>query len=105
MELRTYIGRKADKIELGKDSVSLKTQIGQQLKLEIPIMFSAMSYGSIRCNACRSLASAAEEMGIFYNTGEGGLHKSLYKYGNNTIVQVASGRFGVQNNILKLEEL
>ena len=101
MELRTYIGRKADKIELGKDSVSLKTQIGQQLKLEIPIMFSAMSYGSISINACRSLASAAEEMGIFYNTGEGGLHKSLYKYGNNTIVQVASGRFGVHKQYLE----
>ena len=29
------------------------------------------------------------------NTGEGGLHQDFYKYGPHTIVQVASGRFGV----------
>ena len=71
-----------------------------QLKLNMPIMFSAMSYGSISYNAHESLARAAEELGIFYNTGEGGLHKDFYKYGNNTIVQVASGRFGVHADYL-----
>ena len=35
-----------------------------------------------------------------YNTGEGGLHENLYKYGKNTIVQVASGRFGVHKTYL-----
>lgn len=58
-------------------------------------MFSAMSYGSISKNAHESLARAAEELGTYYNTGEGGLHKDFYQYGGNTIVQVASGRFGV----------
>ncbi|MBI3990602.1 MAG: FMN-binding glutamate synthase family protein, partial [Candidatus Omnitrophica bacterium] len=33
-------------------------------------------------------------------TGEGGLHKDLYQYGKNTIVQVASGRFGVHKEYL-----
>ena len=37
---------------------------------------------------------------ILYNTGEGGLHEGLYKYGKNTIVQVASGRFGVHKKYL-----
>ena len=63
-------------------------------------MFSAMSYGSISYNAHSSLARAAEELGILYNTGEGGLHKDFYKYGANTIVQVASGRFGVYKDYL-----
>ena len=35
-----------------------------------------------------------------YNTGEGGPHENLYKYGKNTIVQVASGRFGVHKAYL-----
>jgi glutamate synthase domain-containing protein 2 len=35
-----------------------------------------------------------------WNTGEGGLHPSLYKYGNNTIVQIASGRFGVHSEYM-----
>ena len=71
-----------------------------QLKLSVPVMFSAMSYGSISYNAHEALARAAEELGIFYNTGEGGLHRDFYKYGKNTIVQVASGRFGVHADYL-----
>jgi glutamate synthase domain-containing protein 2 len=63
-------------------------------------MFSAMSYGSISYNAHASLARAASELGILYNTGEGGLHEDFYKYGKNTIVQVASGRFGVHKDYL-----
>jgi glutamate synthase domain-containing protein 2 len=64
-------------------------------------MFSAMSYGSISYNAHAALAKASEKLGIFYNTGEGGLHRDFYKYGANTIVQVASGRFGVHEEYLK----
>jgi len=48
----------------------------------------------------QSLARAATEMGTLWNTGEGGLHPSLYRYGNNTTVQVASGRFGVHPEYL-----
>ena len=64
-------------------------------------MFSAMSYGSISYNAHVCLARAAQELGICYNTGEGGLHEDLYAYGENTIVQVASGRFGVHKQYLE----
>jgi glutamate synthase domain-containing protein 2 len=59
-----------------------------------------MSYGSISFNACESLVRAASEMCTFYNTGEGGLHEDLYKYSANTIVQLASGRFGVHPGYL-----
>ncbi len=53
MELRTYIGRKPDRIEVsqGPDGLRLETQMSPQLVLETPIMFSAMSYGSISYNA------------------------------------------------------
>lgn len=60
-----------------------------------------MSYGSISYNAHESLARAAQELGIFYNSGEGGLHQDFYQYGANTIVQVASGRFGVYKDYLE----
>lgn len=103
MELRTYIGRKPDRIEFKNQNAECKIepQLAPQLKIETPILFSAMSYGSISLNACKSLAKASAEMGIFYNTGEGGLHKELYKYGANTVVQVASGRFGVHKEYLE----
>lgn len=103
MELRTYIGSKPEKLDLtlaDNGEVILKTILSPQLVLETPIMFSAMSYGSISLNVHKSLARAASEYGTYYNTGEGGLEKSLYKYGDHVIVQVASGRFGVHPNYL-----
>jgi glutamate synthase domain-containing protein 2 len=103
MELRTYIGSKPDNLELETEEgggLALKTKITSQLQLETPIMFSAMSYGSISLNVHKSLARAASEYGTYYNTGEGGLEKNLYKYGDHVIVQVASGRFGVHPDYL-----
>jgi glutamate synthase domain-containing protein 2 len=100
MELTTYLGRKPDSIKLGKDNSTLETKVPPQVRLEVPVMFAAMSYGAVSLNTHHSLARAATEMGTLWNTGEGGLHSSLYKYGDNTIVQVASGRFGVHADYL-----
>ncbi|MDR2192406.1 MAG: alpha-hydroxy-acid oxidizing protein [Endomicrobium sp.] len=99
METRVLIGRKPDKLEYNAKG-ELVTEIPPQIELNVPIMFSAMSYGSISRNAHESLARAATELGICYNTGEGGLNRDFYKYGKNTIVQVASGRFGVNKEYL-----
>ena len=99
MELKTFLGRKPDKVEFN-DKGEVK-DIPPQIELETPIMFSAMSFGSISLHACKSLARAASDMGIMYNTGEGGLHEDLYEYKDNTIVQVASGRFGVHQDYLE----
>ncbi|MDR1195661.1 MAG: IMP dehydrogenase [Endomicrobium sp.] len=99
METKVMLGRKPEKLEFDLNG-KLITEIPPQLELNIPIMFSAMSYGSISRNAHESLARAASELGIFYNTGEGGLNRDFYKYGKNTIVQVASGRFGVNKDYL-----
>jgi glutamate synthase domain-containing protein 2 len=99
MELTTWLGRKPDHLELDKSN-HLKTKIAPQVRLDVPVMFAAMSYGAVSLNVHTSLARAATEMGTLWNTGEGGLHPSLYKYGDNTIVQVASGRFGVHADYL-----
>lgn len=93
METRVFLGGKAA-LELDKDGKIVPNK-RPKISLSTPMMFSAMSYGSISKNAHESLARAATELGICYNTGEGGLHKDFYQYGPNTIVQVASGRFGV----------
>ena len=99
METKVIIGRKPDKLEYDKKG-KLVTKMPPNIELNMPIMFSAMSYGSISKNAHEALARAAQKLGILYNTGEGGLHKDFYKYGKNTIVQVASGRFGVHLDYL-----
>lgn len=102
MEIRTYLGTKPDKLDLEMENgeVVLKTKLTPQLSLETPIMFSAMSYGAISLNVHESLARAATECGTYFNTGEGGLDQSLYKYSDHAIVQVASGRFGVHPGYL-----
>ena len=102
MEIRTYLGAKPDKIDLEIDNgrLLLKNELTPQLRLDTPIMFSAMSYGAISLNVHEALARAATECGTYFNTGEGGLDKSLYQYGSHAIVQVASGRFGVHSKYL-----
>lgn len=101
METKVFLGKKPDKI-LRDENGNIKTDMEPQLELSVPILFGAMSYGSISYNAHECLARASERLGILYNTGEGGLHKNLYKYGGNTIVQVASGRFGVHKDYLEI---
>ena len=100
METTVSLGKKPNKIERDEKG-KLKYNLPPQLELSMPVMFSAMSYGSISYNAHESLARAATELGILYNTGEGGLHEDFYCYGKNTIVQVASGRFGVHKDYLE----
>ncbi len=100
METRVFLGKKPSKISRDENG-NIKCDISPQLELSMPVMFSAMSYGSISYNAHESLARAASELGIYYNTGEGGLHEDFYVYGKNTIVQVASGRFGVYKDYLE----
>jgi len=106
MELRTYLGRKPDNVEIvpdGNGGFKLAEGAGvhHNIKLDTPIIFSPMSYGSVSLNVHRSLAMAAERCGILMNTGEGGLHEDLYPYQDNVIVQVASGRFGVSPEYLQ----
>ena len=100
METRVFLGRKPEKVTRGPDG-RLVCELPPQIELSMPVMFSAMSYGSISYNAHASLARAAAEAGILYNTGEGGLHEDFYRYGANTVVQVASGRFGVHEGYLE----
>lgn len=100
METKVFLGAKPQKIERYENG-EIKNNLSAQIKLEVPIMFSAMSFGSISKNAHESLAKAAQELGTLYNTGEGGLHKDFYQYGSNTIVQIASGRFGVYKDYLE----
>lgn len=100
METKVYLGSKSQNVVRDVNG-NLVTKLPPQLKLSMPIMFSAMSYGSISYNAHESLARASSALGTYYNTGEGGLHEDFYKYAENTIVQVASGRFGVHKHYLE----
>ncbi len=102
MELRTYLGRKPNHLEFTRENgdIELETTLQPQVKLDVPIVFAAMSYGALSLNAHKALAIAAKKSGTLMNTGEGGLHTDLYSYAPNITVQVASGRFGVHSEYL-----
>ncbi len=100
MELQTFIGAKPDRVEINPATGELIADMPPQVPLQVPILFSAMSFGSISLPAQTALARAAAEAGTLFNTGEGGLHRSLYAYAEQAIVQVASGRFGVNPDYL-----
>ena len=100
METKVTLGKRNRGIKRDKNG-HIICDSSPRLDLELPIMFSAMSYGSISYNAHKSLALAATKLGTCYNTGEGGLNKDFFEYGKNTIVQVASGRFGVYKEYLE----
>ncbi len=99
METAVFLAQRPEEVQRDQ-SGRIVDNLPPHLELRTPIMFSAMSYGAISLNVHKALAAAAEELGTYWNTGEGGLHESLYPYKENTIVQVASGRFGVHGTYL-----
>ena len=87
METRVWMGRRPLSVrEVGSHPL---------LQLEIPILFAAMSFGALNLRVQQAAARASRQVGTFWNTGEGGVHEDLKGYAENTIVQVASGRYGV----------
>ena len=107
MELRTFLGRKPDMMDISADSgeVEIRTELSPNLVVETPILFSAMSYGAISYNAFKSLATAACKSKTYFNTGEGGLPREMREeFGRCAIVQVASGRFGIDAEYLNIAQ-
>ncbi len=71
METRVYLGKKPQKISRTENG-TLDYNLPPQLELSMPVMFSAMSYGSISYNAHKALALAATDSGIL--TGNESFH-------------------------------
>ena len=99
METITYLGRKAENLSEVKDPSAMVKSL---IPLKIPVVFAPMSYGSINLNLQKAMARTAKKLDLVWYTGEGGLHKDLYPYTDWAILQVASGRFGVSPEYLKL---
>ena len=56
---------------------------------------AGMSYGSVSLPVMLSRARAAQHLGTFTSTGEGGYPEELIPYADHVITQVATGLFGV----------
>ncbi|MDL2246821.1 nitronate monooxygenase [Methanobrevibacter sp. OttesenSCG-928-K11] len=70
------------------------------LKIDIPIMIGAMSFGALSKEAKMALALGSSLAGTATNTGEGGMLPEERELADKLIAQYASGRFGVSADYL-----
>lgn len=83
-------------------SISLNRRAqGPKVKLSLPVYGGGMSYGSISLNVMRGRAMAAQKVGTFTCTGEGGYPDDLIPYAEHIITQVATGLFGVREETIQ----
>jgi len=92
-------------VDYFKEEVISETIIGktsqQPLKLKIPIMISAMSFGALSKEAKIALAKASTIAGTSTNTGEGGMLPEERQNAKILIVQYSTGRFGINEDVLR----
>jgi glutamate synthase domain-containing protein 2 len=74
---------------------------GREISIDLPIYGGGMSYGSISEQVMLARVIAAKKWNTYISTGEGGYPSSLVKYKDNIITQVATGMFGVNEEIIK----
>jgi glutamate synthase domain-containing protein 2/NAD-dependent dihydropyrimidine dehydrogenase PreA subunit len=72
-------------------------------KVDIPLPFylGGMSFGSVSIVTMLARVRAAQALGTFCCTGEGGYPKELIPYDDHVITQVATGLFGVREETIK----
>jgi len=75
------------------------------LCLPFPWYGAGMSFGSVGIPVMLSRALAAEFLGTFTSTGEGGYPQALVPYADHIITQVATGLFGVREATIQRARL
>jgi len=73
---------------------------GPRITLSIPIYGGGMSYGSVSLQTMLGRAMAAEALGTFTSTGEGGYPDELIPHADHIITQIATGLFGVREETI-----
>jgi glutamate synthase domain-containing protein 2 len=71
------------------------------VRIPVPWYGAGMSFGSIGLRVMLARARAAEALGTFMSTGEGGYPDELAAYADHVITQVATGLFGVREDTLQ----
>lgn len=92
-------------IDYYKEEIITETIIGKNskkpLKLKIPILFAAISFGAASKETKIALAKASSILGTATNTGEGGMLPEERENAKILIAQYSTGRFGVNEEYIK----
>ncbi|MEW6368427.1 MAG: glutamate synthase-related protein [Acidobacteriota bacterium] len=76
-----------------------------ELTIPLPWYGAGMSFGSVGVPVMLSRARAAQALGSFTSTGEGGYPDELIPYADHIITQVATGLFGVREATIQRARL
>jgi glutamate synthase domain-containing protein 2 len=76
-----------------------------ELCLPFPWYGAGMSFGSVSLPVMLNRAHAAQFLGTFTSTGEGGYPEALVPYADHVITQVATGLFGVHEATIQRARL
>jgi glutamate synthase domain-containing protein 2 len=74
---------------------------GPCIRIPLPVYGAGMSFGSIGLPVMLARAMAAQQLGTFTSTGEGGYPDELIPYADHIITQVATGLFGVREETIQ----
>ncbi|MCX5800157.1 MAG: glutamate synthase-related protein [Candidatus Eisenbacteria bacterium] len=76
-----------------------------ELHIPLPWYGAGMSFGSVGLPVMLSRARAAQSLGTFTSTGEGGYPDALIPYADFVITQIATGLFGVREETIQRARL
>ncbi|MDD5489117.1 MAG: glutamate synthase-related protein [Candidatus Moranbacteria bacterium] len=101
-----FVPAQVAKIPLNREEkVNMEVVIGpaakKPLKVASPIMISGMSFGATSKNVHLVVSKVAKDLKIAFNSGEGGILDELYSAKEFLIGQYATGRFGVNDDVIK----
>ncbi|MCX9010145.1 MAG: glutamate synthase-related protein [Candidatus Methanoperedens sp.] len=102
-----FLPAQVDRIPLNRDEeVNTGIVIGRgskrPLRASTPIMITGMSYGAVSKNVRQVIASAAAQLKMAFNSGEGGVLEDEIDIAKDLYIgQYATGRFGVSEEVLK----
>ena len=74
---------------------------GPRITIPVPFYGGGMSFGSVSLQTMLARAMAAQTVGTFTSTGEGGYPDELTPYADSIITQVATGLFGVREETIQ----
>ena len=92
-------------IDYYQENIKSNTIIGKlssrPIKIEIPVVMGAMSFGALSREAKTALAKASTLANTLENSGEGGVLPEERQFAQHLIIQYSTGRFGLNEEILQ----
>jgi glutamate synthase domain-containing protein 2 len=82
-------------------TVVIGPEAKKPFKVSSPLLISGMSFGAVSRNVRLVIGRVASELGLGFNSGEGGVLEEENQFSDYMIVQYSTGRFGLKEELMK----